>query len=201
MGRNPWNVTRKDEMVRIFARRTSLDAFWSREPPTVAKNLRECIRTQNSAVKFGFGCVVPPMGPFPLDDVTGMTDAVSVLDRSLDKGIYGEQVQWETFRKTMSAVTNVSQAGVYGMGDSVGSYERKKIWISSSVSHKFWFGRFMEGLHKRVGEIRKQDKHLTIEVLVAIRDLLEVRWSRTSSEDKQTRIKLAETDAWFIVDF
>jgi len=108
------------------------------------------------------------MGPFPLEDTLGMQAAVCILDRSLDPGIYGEHVQWETFRKAMSAVTNCSQAGVDGLGDYVGSYERKKMWISKSVSHQFWFSRFMEGVHKRVGEIRKQDEPITIEVMKAV---------------------------------
>ena len=63
------------------------------------------------------------MGPFPVRDDTGMQAAIAVLDRSMDPGKYAEFVQWGTFRKTRSAITNVSQAGVGGMGDSIGAYE------------------------------------------------------------------------------
>ena len=44
--------------------------------------------------------VVPPMGPFPLEDIHGMAIACAVLDRSLDKGLYEEFVQFDTFRKS-----------------------------------------------------------------------------------------------------
>jgi hypothetical protein len=43
--------------------------------------------------------VTPEMGPFPLEDTSGMKATVAVLDRSLHKGNYAEFVQWDTFRK------------------------------------------------------------------------------------------------------
>ena len=82
-----------------------------------------------------------------------MKGDIAIWDRSMDKGLYGPCVQCGTFRKTMSAITNVSQAGDGGLGYSVGVYQRKKMWIPTSVPHQFCFSRFMEGIHKRVGEI------------------------------------------------
>jgi hypothetical protein len=51
------------------------------------------------------------MGPFPLSYDFGMKAALVMLDRSLDSGRYSSYVQWETFRKARSAITNISQAG------------------------------------------------------------------------------------------
>jgi hypothetical protein len=45
----------------------------------------------------GMPSATPPMGPFPLEDVFGMKIAVAVLDRSLDPGLYKENVQWDSF--------------------------------------------------------------------------------------------------------
>jgi hypothetical protein len=50
---------------------------------------------------------------------------------------YEATVQRGTFRHTMSAVTNISQAGVGGLEDSVGAYERNRMFISGVVIHKF----------------------------------------------------------------
>ena len=66
-----------------------------------------------------------------------MKAAIAVLDRSLDAGIYSEHVQWATFRKSMSAISNLTQASVGGLKKSVGAYQRNKMCISSSVSHQF----------------------------------------------------------------
>ena len=60
----------------------------------------------------------------------------------------------------------VSQAGVAGLGDSVGAYEQNRMMISGVVAHSFWFSRFMYRLPKRVGENRRQDKPFTIDVCV-----------------------------------
>jgi hypothetical protein len=51
-----------------------------------------------------------------------MKAAIAVLDHSLDKGVYKDTVQWDTFRKQMSTITNISQAVVGGLANSVGTY-------------------------------------------------------------------------------
>jgi hypothetical protein len=91
--------------------------------------------------RFGMPCVTPVVGPWPFDNSLGMKVAMALLDRSLDKGIYKATVQWDTFRRTMSAVTNTSQVCVGGLGDSVGTYERNMMFITGVVTHKFWFSR------------------------------------------------------------
>jgi hypothetical protein len=67
-----------------------------------------------------------------------MKDAIAILDRALDKGIYEDTVQWDTFCRVMSKVTNMLQAAVGGLEDSVGDYECKRIFISGMVTHKLW---------------------------------------------------------------
>ena len=200
-GREPKDNNLKDKEFFKFARRANLDAVWSREPNTVSKNLGQLSRMLKTEQRFGFESTTPPIGPFPLEDSLGMKAAIAVLDRSLDAGIYSEHVQWATFRKSMSAISNLTQASVGGLKESVGAYQRNKMWISSSVSHQFWFSRFMEGVHKRVGEIRKQDEALTIDVVHQIKTLLELEWKNTGNLDYNKRRRIAEVGTWFIVGF
>jgi hypothetical protein len=68
----------------------------------------------------------------------GMLPAIAVLDWSLAKeGIHSEYVQWGTFRKAKSGLTNITQAGVSGLGDAVGAYEQNLcgslVWLHTSV--------------------------------------------------------------------
>jgi hypothetical protein len=135
------------------------------------------------------------MGPFPLNDDFGMKAALVVLDRSLDAGRYSDYIQWETFLEARSAITNISQAGASGLGDLVGAYERNRCWISKVPTHTFWFSRFMVGVHKRVGEIRRQDEALSIDVLLGINRALEARWAQT--DNKEIRRRVAEMGTWF----
>jgi hypothetical protein len=66
--------------------------------------------------------ITPPMGPFPLRDECGMQAAMILLDRLLDPGRYTNHVQFGTFWKVRLTITNIIQAGVDGLGDSVGAY-------------------------------------------------------------------------------
>jgi hypothetical protein len=139
--------------------------------------------------------ITPPMGPFPLCDECGMSGAIAMLDRSLDPGRYADHVQYGVFRKVRSSITNIIQSGVGGLGDSMGAYQRNKIWVTKAATQKFWFSRFMEGLHKRVGEIRMPDRILTIEEIHAIDQCLEREFVHAKGKEDQKR--LSELGTWF----
>jgi hypothetical protein len=128
------------------------------------------------------------MGPWPLEDTQGMRAAIAVIDRSLDKGVYKATVQWDTFRLAMSAITKVLQASVGGLQNAVGAYERTRLWILDSATHKFWFSCFMSGIHKRVRQVCKPDKELTIDVFHAVDRILETEWQNARRSDEKKRI-------------
>jgi hypothetical protein len=199
LGRGPVPSSFKDSKILAFIRRANLDSFWAREPNTVGANLREAIRMERFADNLCLPSVTPAMGPFPLRDDFGMLPAIAVLDRSLAKGIHSEYVQWGTFRKARSVVTNITQAGVSGLGDTIGAYERNRTWISSVATHQFWYSRFMHGVHKRVGEVRKPDEIVTIDVLHAIDKILEGEWSLAKTKEDKRRI--CELGAWIMGGF
>jgi hypothetical protein len=126
MGRDPWNSKWEDHEILEYIRRAILDSFWSRESSTVAFNLREARRMElKVSDRLGMPSITPPMGPFPLNDECGMKAAIAMLDRSLDPGRYADQVQYGTFRKVRSTITNIIQAGVGGLEDSMGAYATK----------------------------------------------------------------------------
>lgn len=199
MGRDPNQVCVRDREILALIRRASLDAFWSRATSTVGNNLREARRGERFADRLGLGSITPPLGPFPLEDVFGMKTAIMILDRSLDPGLHEEFVQWDTFRTARSAVTNISQAGATGLSDVVGAYERNRVWISKVPTHSFWFVRFMQGIHKRVGEVRKQDEVITIDVMKEVERVMEHEWHTARTDE--VRLRVAEVGAWFLLGF
>jgi hypothetical protein len=77
-------------------------------------------------------------GPFPLEDLWGMQAAIAVLDWSMDPGLYEKTLQFESFRRTRSAVTNITQAGAGALGDVTGAYEKNRVWVSTVPTHRFW---------------------------------------------------------------
>ena len=180
--RDPIKNYWKDECLLDFIVRANLDAFWSREASTVQANLRGAVRSWETKDKFALreNSLFPVMGPHPLRDDFGMAVAVSVLDRSMDPGKYEEHVQWATFRKTRTTMTNMWQASLEGLSDQVGAYGKHKTWISSCPTHQFFFCRFMEGIHRRVGETVRRDEPIGIHLLKAILEHLEEQWDRES---------------------
>jgi hypothetical protein len=199
--REPAAYDLEDIEIIEFLHRCCKDALWSREPTVVANNLREAIRGRKSARRFKFPgeTAIPPMGPYPLSDTFGMQAAMVVLERSLDPGKHATHVQWDTFRKARSAITNGAQAGVSGLEDTVGAYEKKRVWISKVPTHTFWFCRFATGIHRRVGDVKKQDEAVTIETLHVIERILENRWRLArASDDKRDTARLG---AWIFGGF
>jgi hypothetical protein len=73
------------------------------------------------------------------------------------------------------------------------------MFLSDVVTHKFWYSRFMAGVHKQVGQIRRPDKELNINAIHAADKILETeRQSATMAVQKK---KIAEMGAWFIGGF
>jgi len=198
MMREPSEMSPEDMEILEYIRRATLDAVWSREPSTVKKNMQGLLRAERTMDRLRLPDVSPSLGPFPLSDIHGMLPAIAVLDRSLDKGLYEEHVQWETFRKQRSSITNVYQASVMGLQDVVGAFERNRCWISRVPTHTFWFTRFMEGLHKRVGEVVKPKWPVPIEVMKEIDEMLNKLWEEA---EPHKRKKIAEMGLWFLGGF
>ena len=203
-GRDPSETRAADTELMSYISRAVLDSFWSRESSTVRGNLNALKMALESAKRFRLERALPPMGPFPLKDVFGMAQAIVMLDRSLAKGKYETHIQWNTTRKIASAMNNFGQASVDGLKEAVAAYENHKVWISELRGHTFFFSRFKEGMHRRVGELVKPDEPVTIEVLRKILILLEDEWIQEKSlhapREKKLR-ELATSGTWFVVGF
>ena len=97
----------KDVTLMRAIRRASLDAFWGREPSTVAANKNGAIKVLKISGDLGLENIFPEMRPFGLKDNLGMGIATCLLRRSLDRGKYRETLQFETVRKLHSAYSNI----------------------------------------------------------------------------------------------
>jgi hypothetical protein len=202
MGRNSNLHVVEDREIMEYIRRATLDAFWARETTTVKNNAGNARRIMHALDRLKMPSLLPPMGPFPLRDDTGMGSAVVVLDCSLDPGKHDTFIQFDTTRKTRPTLMNIHQASVGRLTDTIGSYERIRLWISSVTSHSFWFARFMTGFHKRVGDIKKQEKAITIDIPKACLDILEREWRRLKKDFVKNIARLlqtAEMGVWYVL--
>ena len=69
----------KDITLMSAIRRASLDAFWGREPSTIAANRNRSIKIYKISVDLGLESIFPEMGPFALEDSLGMGIATCLL--------------------------------------------------------------------------------------------------------------------------
>jgi hypothetical protein len=159
--------------------RANLDAFWSKRPSTVRGNLGEFRRFIRLAKRFGVDspCISYPRGPFPLTDSFGMIPAIASLQRSFDPGQNSATIQWDTMRNLRSCFSNMVHTTPFGVGGSTMTNGKKSSYVTNSPTNTAWFNRFMTGTHERMGDVKIQDAPLTIDMLLALQDLLEHFWS------------------------
>lgn len=75
-GRDPRRELVRDKRCLVCVRGANLDAFWVREPSTVASNL-SCVQRDYAEAREALGLteLYPLIGPFPLQDEVGMAAA------------------------------------------------------------------------------------------------------------------------------
>ena len=116
-GHFPDPSSHRDDRLMMCVRRAILDAFWSRESSTVRANLREATRLYG--IHGGLGIqhlTFPRQGPHPTRDSWGVSVAVGLLVRSLDRGRNAQHVQFDTVRKIRSFAANYAHTTPSGFG-------------------------------------------------------------------------------------
>lgn len=141
-GRRPDFEDPGDELAMLCIRRAILDAFWSRESSTVEMNRRLGVRYLEIQRKTGDRDNLrsyPVRGPFRVEDSAGMSLAITLLIRSLDRGYNANTIQYETMLKMRGHLSNFSHTCPGGMGDTFIGEEMGSTTVSNSVSNSVWF--------------------------------------------------------------
>jgi hypothetical protein len=160
-------------------RRASLDALWSRESGTVKKNLsslRQMCKLGECRLGYDSGIILPAMGPWEVEDKVGMRMASITTERSLDKGINEATIQHGTARKFRAVFSNMWSASLEGVKDTVAVRDTVKMSQTSCPTFGTWYEKFGLGLHKRMGDVVRQDQAISIEVMLALMDKFEAKW-------------------------
>ena len=147
--------------------------MWAREPSTVTANKRDIDKLIKLADRIGVEPTLEPIGPFPCYDYQGIFVAVAMLQRSLEPGRYALYSQFQTIRKLRSAYANQYMASLRGslsaatLGRTMG-----KAILTQCPTNSIWFERFSLGCLKRMGQEVRQDLGISIEVLLALLDII-----------------------------
>ena len=124
----------------VAIRRANVDAFWGRSTSTIKSNKSNLKRLVTiSHDDYGIRQLLPAMGPHAIEDSWGMGLAVGLLRKSLDKGIHGPTVQFQTARRLRSAYSNVWGASQHALTLGVLAKENTKIYVTSCPGYCLWF--------------------------------------------------------------
>lgn len=198
MRRDPIKNLAQDVRLTKLIRRANLDALWSREPTTVSGNLLVARQGVNMATALGFqDQLFRPMGPFPLEDSFGMAAAIVMLQQSLKPGKYAKTVQFGTARKFRSCFSNIYQATVEGQQAMVMAKDTRKLVVTKCPTYGEFFERFVKGMHKRMGEIVKPDRALSLVILKEICSQLEDEWLEPDSD----KWEIAMEGAFYLIAY
>lgn len=176
--RNIWfrNPVIGDHQALVLIRRAILDAFWTREPSTIENITKDVRKLLGYAELYGLH-TMKPRGPFELGEDLGLRYAIALLIRSNDKGRKGT-VSYETIRKQGTALRHLALSDVT-CGQGLHGIISQRNYMDFSKSHTFGrlFQSFTSGLHKRLGHHPKQDKAISIEVILWIMRSYEEEYS------------------------
>ena len=202
--RNPDMTSAQDKWLIQCIIRANLDAFWARQPSTVQGNLRQVnkLMTILHQLRIDSPSDVFVRGPFPVTDSFGMIPAVASLQRSLDSGRNSKTVQWDTMCGIRTAYSNFVHTTPLGLSGAVLSDGRKSTRITESSSNSLWFKRFMDGCHERMGDVKLQDPALSIDVLLALQELLKIKLeSAKEARDEKEQFQICVLGAVLTLGF
>ena len=197
--RNPIHNKVEDMRLLRCIRRANLDATWSRESQTVTKIFYLALRAIDISKALGIADPFPVMGPFPVQDVFGMSAAVVTLTRSLDVGKHAATVQFETMRKMRGVFSNAFHASAEGYcSSSVMAKDTRKLMLTECPTYGTFFELFTRGCHKRMGDIVKPDRALSLPILHHIMSLVEKDWQTAGPEE---RYKYALEACFYLISY
>jgi hypothetical protein len=168
--RNPRSDLSDKENLGVI-RRMNLDAIWSREPSTIDKNISSLSRLVSTCEMSGFTPQLPKMGLYPSKDCFGYGLAFSMLMHSRNPGRHSKlYTQFATIRKQRSAFSNLYMASKEAaeLGVAVSQGSQPNAIFTTCPSNSFWFSRWSTGCETRMGFILKQNKAISLDLLVKL---------------------------------
>ena len=87
------------------------------------------------------------MGPHELNDSWGMTLAISLLHKILDKGIYSPMVQFKMAQRLHSAYSNLWGASRHALTLGVLAKDTTNTFVTKCSGYCLWFERFVRGMY------------------------------------------------------
>jgi hypothetical protein len=168
----------RDKLLMACIRRVNLDAFWSRTENTVNGNTSNLRKGLELSRLVGLDGPYVHSGPLPEYDHCGYEVAIQMVLYSRRPGVNaGDHLQLDTIRKLRTVYGNQARSAPQAtreslaLGDQKGHYQR----VGKDPSGSFWFSRFYQGCAKRMGQVWKPNRAMSIKLLMAVLGETEIR--------------------------
>ncbi|KAL7567918.1 hypothetical protein ACA910_019631 [Epithemia clementina (nom. ined.)] len=120
--------------------------------------------------------------------------------KSRRPGRNADQIQYETARKIRSTISNFIHTTLGGVGlATTGSGDRSSMFFLGSPTNSLWFKRFMMGCHRRMGDVWIPDRAVTVEIVLALLDLLDEEFK--ALQVGQRRLEVCLTGALIVAGY
>ena len=153
-----------DAYLVYLMRRANLDMFWSREASTIKSQFgraKEMIRRHEA---WGHECrsLFPKLGTHSTLDENGMVQAMTILEKSRERGRNAEYTQFGTIRQLRTTVSNIytGSAEVRVESGVLKSRKGEVLHIHDNPMQSVFIERFMVGLQHRMPIDSKRDTPL-----------------------------------------
>jgi hypothetical protein len=140
-----------------------------------------------------------PLGPFPLNNTFGMAAAIVMLQASLRPRKYDKCIQFGMVWKLRSGFSNAYHVTAEGQEAVVMAKDTQKLVVTKCPTYGEFFERSTRGMHKRMGEIVRPDRALSLDLMLAISRIMEDEWSQALS--MEMRWSLAMEASFYLVGF
>ncbi|GFH48957.1 hypothetical protein CTEN210_05433 [Chaetoceros tenuissimus] len=173
--RNPNPHSPSDEIALNLIRRANLDMLWGRDSSTVSSAYGQMLQLKKMSSNLGLLVSRDKMGPWPIEDCSGVETAMLMLWKSLDKGQKGRNYcQFDTIRKIRSLRENIHSGSINGLLSNVAfTDQRGRVFhMDKSPMHTKWFQLFSKGCESRMENSTSQDAALSVEAMLAMLELL-----------------------------
>jgi hypothetical protein len=170
----------EDMAFESLCTRATLDAFWARSSKTVSTHVSNARRVAAFAEMLGILDPMPPLGPYPLGHHLGMLQAIFLLMRSNDPGTGPSgRVKHGTARKVRSLFTILWEASPLSGSDIVlSSGGTKQNYVATcNPAEGNWYSKFSQGCSVRIGDVTKQDRAFTIQILLKLLSMYEAEFN------------------------
>ena len=188
--REPSELSYSDERLLGYIRLVNLDLMWRRERGTVGNMLAAVNKGRTRSIELGMVLQLMKLGLWPLGDGQGFQTAIKMLRASQKKGKhYSNYVQFDTVRKIRTAYVTIYESSA-AAGRHMSMFKGvhcNTFAVNQGSTDTYLFRKFMVGLEKRMGRLVIQNVGISVEVLLAMLEDMEVEYGQAATISERKR--------------